>query len=72
MDHGVGALVRSNVALIPHQCLQDMPRSYPNLTRTFCRETLIDAAISREWMIGLGRRLPISARPIFPANCTCA
>ena len=56
MDHGVGTLVRSNVAMIPHQCLQDMLRSYPNLAKTFWRETLIDAAISREWMIGLGRR----------------
>jgi CRP-like cAMP-binding protein len=55
-DYGVGTLVRSNVGLIPHECLQDMLRNYPNLTRTFWRETLIDAAIAREWMIGLGRR----------------
>ena len=56
MDHSVGALVRSSIALIPHQSLQDTLRRHPNLGDILWRDSLIDAAMFREWMIGLGRR----------------
>jgi len=56
MDHSVGALVKSTVALIPHQSLQDVLQRQPRLSDILWRVSLIDAAIFREWMIGLGRR----------------
>jgi len=56
MDHSVSALVKSSVALIPHQSLRDVLRHYPRLSDILWRDTLVDAAIFREWMIGLGRR----------------
>ncbi|PVE20655.1 Crp/Fnr family transcriptional regulator [Microvirga sp. KLBC 81] len=56
MDSSVGALARSSIALIRHQSLRDMLRRHPNLSDILWRDTLIDAAMFREWMIGLGRR----------------
>jgi CRP-like cAMP-binding protein len=56
MDHSVGTLVRSSVALIPHQSLREMWRRHPNLGEALWRDTLIDAAMFREWLIGIGRR----------------
>lgn len=56
MDHSVGTLVRSSVATIPHQSLRDLMRHHPGLAEVFWRDSLIDAAMFREWMIGMGRR----------------
>jgi CRP-like cAMP-binding protein len=56
MDHSVGTLVASSVALIPHQSLREMWRRYPSLGEILWRDTLIDAAMFREWLIGIGRR----------------
>lgn len=56
MDHSVGTLVPSRVAFIPHQDIRDVCLRFPNLAAAFWRDTLIDAAIFREWMAGIGRR----------------
>ncbi len=56
MDHSVGTLIPSKIAFIPHEALRAVLRRHPNLAETFWRDTLIDAAMFREWMIGLGRR----------------
>lgn len=56
MDNSVGTLVKSSVALIPHQPLRETLRRFPHLNDILWRDTLIDAAIFREWIIGLGRR----------------
>ena len=56
MDHSVGTLIPSKIAFIPHDALRTVLRQHPNLTEAFWRDTLIDAAMFREWMIGLGRR----------------
>ncbi|MGO4524611.1 Crp/Fnr family transcriptional regulator [Microvirga sp. 2MCAF35] len=56
MDHSISTLVTSSVALIPHESLRNLLKQHPGLTSALWRDTLIDAAIFREWMIGLGRR----------------
>ncbi|MCB8820906.1 Crp/Fnr family transcriptional regulator [Microvirga rosea] len=56
IDNSVGTLVKSSVALIPHQSLRDLWQRYPNLGEILWRDTLIDAAMFREWLIGVGRR----------------
>jgi CRP-like cAMP-binding protein len=55
-DHAIGALTSCDVAAISHHDLQQITRRFPNLARALWRETLVDAAIAREWLIGLGRR----------------
>jgi CRP-like cAMP-binding protein len=56
LDNSLGTFVKTRVALIPHQILRDLFRRYPRIAEIFWRDSLIEAAIFREWMVGLGRR----------------
>lgn len=56
MDHGLVALTDVRAGFIAHEHLHALIGQHPRLASAFWRETLIDAAIFREWMIGLGRR----------------
>lgn len=56
MDHSVGTLAASKVAFIQHEHIRELIRRYPGIGDAFWRDTLIDAAVFREWMVGMGRR----------------
>jgi CRP-like cAMP-binding protein len=56
MDHTLGTITACTVGFIQHEVLHDLCIRYPRLGGAFSRETLIDAATFREWMMGLGRR----------------
>lgn len=56
MDHSLGALTPTRVALIPHEALNEIAHAYPGIAAAFWRDTLIDAAVFREWLAGVGRR----------------
>jgi len=56
MDHSLGTLARSKLAFLSHETVRDLTRRCPRIADAFWRETLIDAGIFREWMVGLGRR----------------
>jgi CRP-like cAMP-binding protein len=44
------------VAFIQHEVLQDLCERHPRIAGAFWRETLIDAAIFREWIVNIGQR----------------
>ena len=56
MDHSIGAVTACTLGVIPHQALRTITDRHPRLTRLLWRSTLIDAAMFREWMAGIGRR----------------
>jgi CRP-like cAMP-binding protein len=56
MDHSLGTLVPSKVGFIQHDDIREITRRYPRIADAFWRDTLIDAAVFREWMVGIGRR----------------
>jgi CRP-like cAMP-binding protein len=56
LDFSISTLTPSRVGFIAHEVLRDLCRRYPRLNDAFWRETLIDAAIFREWMSNIGRR----------------
>lgn len=56
MDHSVRALTPCQIAVIPHERLDRITEQFPHLTRQLWLHTLVDAAIMRQWMLGLGRR----------------
>jgi CRP-like cAMP-binding protein len=56
MDHSLGTLVPSKVGFIQHEHVIKLIRRHPRLGDAFWRDTLIDAAVFREWMVGMGRR----------------
>ena len=56
MDHSVATLTESRLGFIEHLYLRELIRHFPNLGSLLWRDTLIDAAIFREWMVAIGRR----------------
>jgi CRP-like cAMP-binding protein len=55
-DNSIGTISPCSVGFITHEALQDICTRYPRLAAAFWRETLIDAAIFREWVLNVGRR----------------
>lgn len=56
MDHSLAALTEATIAFIPHESLLDVTKRFPGLAALLWRETLIDAAIFRQWITGMGQR----------------
>lgn len=56
MDHGVVALTECVIAEAPHSGLIDITERHPHLTRLLWLDTIIDAAIHRQWLVAMGRR----------------
>ncbi len=56
MDHGVVALTDVVVANAPHAGLRKITQDHPHLTRVLWLDTIVDAAIHRQWMAAMGRR----------------
>jgi CRP-like cAMP-binding protein len=56
MDHGLMTMTPCKLAFIHHQSLTELLHKCPRVADVMWRDTLIDAAIFREWMIGIGRR----------------
>ena len=59
-DHNVQALTRCEIAAIPVKALRDLVEHHPAVARAMWIETLIDAAIFREWIVNVGRRDALS------------
>ncbi len=60
MDHYLGTLTPARLAFIPHEALEELTRTCPRVAKVFRRDTLIDAAVFREWMLGMGRRSAVT------------
>lgn len=56
MDHAVGALSDCVVWQVPHPDIRRLTEEHPHLTRLLWLTTLIDGAIFRQWIVGMGRR----------------
>ncbi|GAC1333867.1 MAG: hypothetical protein NVSMB26_15660 [Beijerinckiaceae bacterium] len=56
MDHSLATIVASKAAFIPHDALRDLSHAHPRIADVFWRDTLIDAAIFRQWLAGVGRK----------------
>jgi CRP-like cAMP-binding protein len=56
MDHNLGALTRVTALSVPHEALRELLLRIPELNAPFWRDTLVDAAIFREWVANVGRR----------------
>src|SRR3954449_4784149 len=56
MDHSLSTLSACKAMFIPHETVRDLVRRCPRIGDAFWRETLIDAAVFREWIMNLGRR----------------
>lgn len=56
MDHSLATVMPSRIATLQHDPLRAFLRAHPRIADAFWRDTLIDAAIFREWMASVARR----------------
>lgn len=56
MDHSLGAIASSRVLVVSHEVMRRAIRATPALGELLWRDTLIDAAIFREWTVNVGSR----------------
>src|SRR5215204_5498699 len=56
MDHSLATVVASKVACTPHEAVRSFLRDHRRIADEFWRDTLIDAAVFREWVVNVGRR----------------
>ena len=56
LEHEISAASRCGVAMVPHEELKRITHARPRLTRVLWFQTLVDAAIHREWMLVLGKK----------------
>ena len=56
MDHSLGTMTQATLAFLAHDSVRDLTLRFPHLAGLLWRDTLIDAAIFREWMTGMGRK----------------
>ena len=60
-DHNIQALTRCDIAMVPTSAIQTLIRERPSIAEAMWVDTLIDAAIFREWLLNVGQR-PARAR----------
>lgn len=56
LDHDFITLTPCRLGFIPHAALRALNRARPNIAEALWRDTLIDAAMFREWIINVGQR----------------
>jgi CRP-like cAMP-binding protein len=56
MDHSLVAIGPAVAGFIPHEAMLTLLAQSPQLLHAFWRETLIDAAMVRQWVVNLGQR----------------
>jgi CRP-like cAMP-binding protein len=56
LDHDLITLTPCRLGFIPHAALRALNRERPNIAEALWRDTLIDAALFREWIINVGQR----------------
>jgi len=61
LDMSLGTLTDCKVGFIRHDAMNDLCESHYRVAKAFWRETLIHAAIFREWVLNVGRRDAYSA-----------
>jgi CRP-like cAMP-binding protein len=56
MDHAVATLNSCRIATISRQKIFDAMEKYPRIELALWRDTMLDAALYRQWLINIGRR----------------
>ncbi len=56
MDHSLGTIASTRAAFVAHERVFALMQAYPGILAALWHDTLVDAAIFREWIVGLGRR----------------
>ena len=60
LDSDIGALTNCTLAFMAHQHLRPFCERHPRLAAALWRGTLVEGAISREWVVNVGQRDAVS------------
>ena len=60
VDHELSTMGRCVLSYIPHSALRPLIKTRPLIAEALWRDTLVDAAIFREWICNVGQRAGIS------------
>src|SRR5215204_3155959 len=61
LDTSLGTITPAKVAFIRHEAINEVCERHYRIARALWRQTLIDAAIFREWVVNVGRREALNA-----------
>jgi CRP-like cAMP-binding protein len=61
LDTSLGTLTPATVAFVRHEAINAVCERHFRIARALWRQTLIDAAIFREWVVNVGRREALNA-----------
>jgi CRP-like cAMP-binding protein len=56
LDHDLVTLSRANLGFIDHRAIHQLIEDRPSIAKALWRETLVDAAVFRAWIVNLGTR----------------
>jgi CRP-like cAMP-binding protein len=56
LDNSISTVSTCRVGFITHDDLRNLCERYPRITAALWRETLVEGAIFREWLLNIGRR----------------
>lgn len=56
LDHAVGAISRCRIATINHDVLNDIVARRPTILLALWRDSLMEAAVYRAWLVNVGQR----------------
>ena len=56
MDHDLITLTECTLGFISHSPLREITRRRPNIAEILWRDSLVDAALFREWIVNVGQR----------------
>jgi CRP-like cAMP-binding protein len=56
MDHSIGTITAATIADVPRELLDEINGGFPRIATALWWETLVSAAIQREWIMNLGQR----------------
>jgi CRP-like cAMP-binding protein len=56
LDHSIATLTHCKVVFVLHDAVRNICARYPRIAVAFWRGTLVEAAISREWITNIGHR----------------
>ena len=56
LDISIGTITPCTVGFIQHEAARDLCERFPRIGNAFWRDTLIQAAVFREWVTNVGRR----------------
>ena len=56
MDHSIATMTAASVVAIPAQTMIDLTDRHPQIAQALWWNTLVDEAITREWVVNVGQR----------------